>query len=381
MPLPLKYNLRSLRVRRVATILTAVGIALVTTIFVSLLGLGQGLRRTMTQTGHERNLIVLRDGPTAESQSSITREQFDALRAMPQIERDTAGEPMASPETVIVVSWVKPDGGHANVLMRGVRAAAWGLRESLRVEGRRLSPGSAEAVVGATLARRLPDLAVGKRLRFKSVHYEIVGVFSDEGSAYESEFWADLDTMMAEFGRPYSSAIVRSSDPAALARRIDADPRLQLKGRSESDYYKSQTQTATMIQAAATMMAIVLGTGACLGAAITMYASVASRVREVATLRVLGFSAWSIWLGFLLESALIAGAGGVAGAILALPVNWITTGTTNFETFTEIAWNFAVTPFLMAVGFVLALMLGVAGGLFPAIRAARIPVARALREL
>ena len=379
--IPLKYNLRSLRVRKVSTIMTALGIALVTAIFVALLSLGEGVRKTLVATGHPKNLIVLRDGPTVESQSSIPRQDAGALTALPGISLGADGEPLASPETVVIVSATKPDGGHANIVLRGVRPVAWEVRTGLQIEGRWFSPGSSEAVIGKVMTRRFPNLRIGARKIFKNVEYEIVGIFDAQGRAYESEIWADGDTVMTEFGRPYSSILVRANDPAALAKTIDEDPRFVLKGTSEVEYFAKQTEMADMIMFLAVTVALVLGTGACFGAAITMYASVASRVREIATLRVLGYTAWGIGLGFILEAAVIAVPGGIFGACLALPINGVTTGTTNWQTFTEVAFNFTVTPSLMIAGAVMATLLGLAGGFFPAIRAARLPIAQAMRQL
>lgn len=379
--IPLRYNLRSLRQRKVASILTAIGIALVTAIFVSLLALGQGVRKTMVSTGHPQNLIVMRDGPTAETQSSIDLNDAEILKTLAGITPDADGAPMASPETIVIVSEVKPDGGNANLILRGVGPMAWKVRPDLKIDGRWPNPERAEAVVGLTLSRRFPDLRLGARKAFKKVEYEIVGVFDAQGRAYESEIWVSGDQLRPEFGRPYSSVVVRADDPAALAAAIDAEARFPLKAHDEVEYFRKQTEMAGMIEFMATVVALVLGIGAGFGAAITMYASVAARVREIATLRVLGFGRFGIGVGFLLESAMIALPGGALGAMLALPLNGMTTGTTNWETFSEMAFNFTVTPELMGIGVAVAALLGMAGGFFPAISATRIPIARALREI
>lgn len=379
--IPVGYNLRSLRQRKVSSILTSLGVALVTVVFVSMLALSEGVERAIVSTGHPKNLIVMRDGPTAETQSSVELNDAKILMTLEGIARNAAGEPMASPETVVIVSEVKDDGGNANLILRGVGPMAWTVRSDLAIEGRWPEAGRAEAAVGLAMNRRFPDLRIGARRKFKSIEYEIVGVFDAQGRAYESEIWVPDDLLRPEFGRPYSSVVVRAEDPAALAAAIDAEARFPLKAHDEAEYFKKQTQMADMIRGMAVLVAGVLGIGAAFGAAITMYASVAARVREIATLRVLGFSRPAIAVGFLLEAAVIALPGGILGAVLALPLNGVTTGTTNWETFSEMAFYFTVSPSVMALGVAAAAILGMVGGFFPAISASRIPIARALREI
>lgn len=378
MLVPLKYNLRSLRRRWASAALTTGGIALVTAVFVGLMALSAGMALTIVATGHPRNFVVMRDGPTTETQSSLEREDAKTLETLDGVSR-------VSPELVVVASGTKPDGGHANVLVRGAKAAARDVREGIDVaSGRWFEEGKAQAMVGAALARRMPNLGIGGKVKYRVVEWTIVGVLDSQGRAYDSEVWVDLDELEAATGRPLSSAIVRTSDAAAFTAALAADARTKhMKAHGERDYFAQQMDGAEALGFAASFITVVLGLGAVFGAANTMYAFVASRVREVATLRVLGFSRLGIFLGFVLESLAIAVPGGVLGTLLAWAVTaWLgTTGTTNWQTFTEIAFNFRVTPSVAGVGVAIAAALGLLGGLFPALRASRLPIARALREL
>lgn len=377
MKIPLKYNLRNLRVRAVATLLTAGGIALVTFVFVVIFALANGLTSTFVATGHPLNLLVLRSGATSETQSGLTQETVDDIRVMPGV-ADTSGE------LVIVINHPRENGEKSNVIVRGVTASAFGLRDGLSIEGSALQPQLGQALVGRRLAGRFAGTRIGDRIRIRSRDFEVVGTLDAGGQAFESEIWVDRIDLREEFKREYSSLLVRASgadDMKAIQERLKSDPKFNLKVVPQRDYYQEQARGAQMITGMGMFLVLILGAGAVFGAMNTMYAAVSARVREVATMRVLGFTRGGILLSFLLESLIIAAAGGAVGALCGMFVHNLTTGTTNWQTFSEVAFRFAVTPGIMFSGWVLALLVGLAGGLLPARRAARGTIAQGLREI
>ncbi|MBI3272023.1 MAG: ABC transporter permease [Planctomycetes bacterium] len=385
MAIPIKYNLRNMRVRWVTTAMTAVGIGLVTLIFVSIFALNHGMERTLVETGHPRNVIVLRPRAT-ESQSSISREQAGDLAARAGIERGADGEPLASPELVAIANLPRAGGGKSNIALRGIGPRARELRNAITVvEGRWFKPNLGELVVGKGALGRFEGLAPGARPFIRGREWLVVGVFAADGQAYESEVWGDLDDMRAQFKREYSTVLVRCKDEQGIERfcaAIEADKNLQLEAKRHADYYRDVNDTGMNLQGLWLVMATVLSIGAVFGAANTMYASVAARTREIATLRVLGFSSFAIWFSFLEEAALLGLLGGVAGSALAwILVDGMTSGTTNWQTFSDLAFHYRVTPRLMGTGVGIAMIMGVVGGFLPAFRATRLPIPAALRGL
>lgn len=381
MAIPLKYSLRNLRVRWVSTLLTALGIALVTFVFVLVFALANGLKAAFVATGHPRNVLVLRSGATAESHSMVSYDSWTEVRELEAIE-ERAGTKLISRETLSVINHRKADGGKANITVRGVTDLGFELRDGLRVEPRRFAPQMREALVGRALVSRFQGLEVGRTVKIRNHDYAIVGIIDAGGQAYESEIWCDLSDLEETFSRKgmYSSLLIRATDVNALKGEL-SQSKFNFKVEPEKEYYRRQSESGLMIQAVGTFLAMILGAGAVFGAMNTMYASVAARIREIATMRVLGFGKWSILTAFLFESCLIALVGGVLGACLGLTVHNMSTGTANWVTFSEIAFKFRVTPQLMAQGVVLSVIMGFVGGLFPARQAAAVPIARALREL
>lgn len=388
MGLTVSYNLRSMIVRKGTAAMTAMGIAMVVAVFVMTLSIAQGFQSTLTASGSPDNAIILRKGATSETVSAVLRPQLPLVESLPQIARGPDGRPLASPELVVIISLPRrTDNQPANVPVRGVGSKAFDVRDSITfVEGRRLTSGTREINVGRLAVERFGGLALGSELKFGSATWTIVGVFEAADASFESEVWGDVDLMIPAFQRgEYQSVTVKLSAPSAfeaLDAAIAADPRLDLRARREIDYYAEQSQTmTTVIRVFGAFVTLILSVGAMVGAMNTMYAAVAYRTREIGTLRALGFSRIRIVAAFLAESVALALVGGIIGCVLALPVHGISTGTTNMSSFSEVAFKFRITPALMAGGLAFAALMGAAGGLLPALRAARIPVTQALREI
>lgn len=382
------YNLRSMLVRKGTAIMTSMGIAMVVAVFVMTLSIAQGFRSTLVASGSPDNVIVMRKGATSENVSSVAKPQLALIETFPQIARDASRLSLASPELVVIISLPRiADGQPANVPLRAVGPRAFEVRENLSiVEGRRFSPGTREINVGRLAVGRFAGLGLGSTVKFGSSTWNVVGIFEADDAAFESEVWGDVDLMLPAFQRnEYQSITAKLTDASAfesLAAAIDSDPRLQLTVRRERDYYAEQSQTmTTVIRVFGTFVTLILSIGAMFGAMNTMYAAVAYRTREVGTLRALGFSRSRIVIAFLVESVALALVGGIIGCVLALPVHGLSTGTTNMASFSEVAFKFRITPALLLAGLAFSAVMGAAGGLLPALRAARIPVSRALREI
>jgi putative ABC transport system permease protein len=382
------YNLRSMTVRKGTAAMTAMGIAMVVAVFVMTLAIAQGFRSTLVASGSPDNAIVLRKSATSETVSAVTRQELPLVEALPQIARDADRHPMASPELVVIIALPRTTNDQpANVPARGVGPKAFTIRDRIRfVEGRPLTPGLREINVGRLATQRFKGLTLGSEVRFANANWKVVGVFAADDASFESEVWGDVDLMIPAFQRgEYQSVTVKLTDPSAFESfqaAIAADPRLQLTAQREQDYYAEQSRVmTTVIRVFGTFVTLILSIGAMFGAMNTMYAAVAYRTREIGTLRALGFSQFTIVSAFLAESTALALVGGVVGCLLALPVHGLSTGTTNMASFSEVAFKFRITPALLGAGLVFAALMGAAGGLLPAIRAARIPVARALRGI
>lgn len=381
---PFRYNLRSLMVRRVSALMTAGGVSLVVAVFLATLALAGGLERAFTETGQPENVLVIRQGSLVETSSFVSRDQWQALRVLDGVARDGRGDPLASAEVVVLFNLLRPDGVAANVMMRGVGPHGLALRPRLRlVSGRPFVPGRREIIVATSLVRRFVGLHLGAEARLGSETWRVVGLFEAGKTAFDSEIWGDAEEIARAYERDqFSSALLRATGRAArdaLVERISADPRLSLKALVESDYYEEQTVSARPVKFIGLFMAVVMAVGAAFAAMNTMYAAVASRGPEIATMRLLGFRRRQILAAFLLEALLISLTGGLLGCLLALPLNGLSTGTVNFRTFSEIAFDFRIGWDLVLDGLFFAAAVGVAGGLLPAIRAARQPLAAAVR--
>jgi len=382
------YNLRSMIVRKGTAAMTAMGIAMVVAVFVMTMAIAQGFRGALVASGSNENAILLRKGATSETVSAVLRPQLSIIEALPQIARARDGHPLASPELVVIISLPRQsDNKPANVPLRGVGPRAFEIRNTLEfVEGRRLTPGMREINVGKQAVGRFKGLTLGSDVKFGNTAWKVVGIFTADDASFESEVWGDVELMMPAFQRGgYQSVTVKLVDPSAidsLQAAVAADPRLDLKPQRERDYYDGQSETTgTLIRVFATFVTAILSIGAIFGAMNTMYAAVAYRTREIGTLRALGFSRLRIVAAFLAESVALAIVGGAIGCLIALPVHGLSTGAMNMTSFSELAFKFRITPGLLLGGMVFAAVMGAAGGLLPAIRAARIPVARALREI
>jgi putative ABC transport system permease protein len=382
------YNLRSMVVRKGTAAMTAAGIAMVVAVFVMTLSIAQGFRSTLVASGSMQNAIVLRKGATSETTSAMGRQEIPLVETLPQVARDADGQPLASPELLLIIAVPrKSDGQPANVPVRGVGPRAFKVRDTLKiVEGRQFTPGTREINVGRLADGRFSGLSMNSTVKFGSETWTVVGIFTADDAAFESEIWGDVELMMPAFQRnnAFQSMTVRLTDPGAFESfeaAVAADPRIKLRPQRELDYYAGQSQgLTTALSIFGAFVTLILSIGAVFGAMNTMYAAVAYRTREIGTLRALGFSSGKIVAAFLAESVALALIGGVVGCLLALPVHGLSTGTTNFSSFTEVAFKFRITPLLLAGGMLFSGVMGLVGGLLPALRAARIPIARALRE-
>ena len=382
------YNLRSMVVRKGTAAMTAGGIAMVVAVFVMTMAIAQGFRGALVASGSNENAILLRKGATSETVSAVLRPQLPLIESMPQVARTSDGRPLASPELVVIISLPRTsDGNPANVPVRGVGPMAFQVRNTLQFgEGRRFMPGTREINVGRQAVNRFRGLTLGSDVKFGAATWTVVGIFTAGDASFESEVWGDVDLMMPAFQRTgYQSTTLKLVDPSAfdsLQAAVAADPRLDLKAYPERDYYEGQSETTgTLMRIFATFVTAILSIGAVFGAMNTMYAAVAYRTREIGTLRALGFSRVRIIAAFLVESVALALVGGVIGCILALPVHGLSTGAMNMTSFSELAFKFRITPGLLVGGLVFSALMGAVGGLLPALRAARIPVAHALREI
>lgn len=387
MAIPLSYNLRNLVVRKTTTLMTALGIALTVAVLLAVLALVNGLRVTLTTTGDPLHVIVMRKGSTSELVSLFTRTQFQDLKFKPGIASGHDGQPLASLEMITVINLANvdnPDG--ANVTVRGLQPTGIEMRRSVKIAtGRWFTSGRRELVVGNSVARRFPATGLGKKIQLGRGDWDIVGVFDAGRGAQDSEIWGDLNQIASDFNRVevLSSALLRATDEVTaktLINDINSDRRLELTAASEKDYYDQQTDSAAPIEYTGIIVAIIMAVGSSFAAMNTMYAAVSRRAREIGTLRVLGFSRFSILLSFFVEGVLLSALGGLLGCLLVMPLNGITTaiGSNNFS---ELAFDFTVTPKIMLTGIAFAVVLGSFGGLFPARSASRKEILTALREV
>lgn len=386
MAVPLKYNVRSLRVRWRSTLATMLGVALVVAVFVMVMSLDRGMKSTYISTGDERNLIVLRKGSTAESSSQIGRDEARRIKYLDGITRNAQGQPLASAEIIVLILLERLGGGTANVLVRGIGPVGIELRPQVKiVEGRMFQAGVRECIVSRKIADRFAQCQVGQTFRSGRNEWRVAGIFDARRTAYESEIWVDADEARDAFNRNfYGSVLVRPVSQEAvplLRERMLTDRLLSVKVQSEMEYYRDQTKSAGLFQFLASFLAIIMSVGAAFAAMNTMYASVGARTREIGTLRVLGFKRREIYGSFLLESVVMSLLGGALGCVLSLPMNGLATGTFSQTTFAEVAFEFRVTPELLGWAMLFALVMGVLGGLLPARFAARKPVLDALRAV
>jgi len=387
MALPLYYNVRNVRVRWQLTLLAIGGVALVVAVFAVLMSMSAGFEAALRSTGRLDNAIVVQRGSGSELTSEVPLADRNMIVVDDRVARDGQGRPLASWELVVVVGLPRAsDGQPANVTLRAVTPRAFEVRGGITVvEGRTFTPGLDEVIVGRKLTSRIKGLERGGNVKYQQKLFRIVGFFESTGGAFESEVWGDYDTFAAIFqrGAGSNSLVVRMKDPATipeLDRWIRAQPQMQLQAVGERKYYEEQAgPLARMLRGLATFVAIVMGIGAVFGAINTMYAIVSARTREIGTLRALGFSRRAILASFLIESVILAVVGGAIGCLLAFPMNGFTTGTGQTQSFSEIAFAFRITPEIVLTGMIFAVVMGILGGLLPALRGARLPITSALR--
>ncbi len=387
MKLPLSYVARNLWVRKLTTGLTAGGMALVVFVFAAVLMLDAGLKSTLVSTGSADNVVVIRQGSQTEVQSGVFRDQAALIETSPEVARGADGQALVSKEIVVLNSLPKIDEPtkRSNVVVRGLPEMGKTLRPQVRiVQGRMFRAGSSEIVVGSSVARQFAGVELGQQLSFAGRQWTVVGVFDAGKTAFDSEIWGDVEQMMQAFRRiAYSSVIARLADPGsfdALKARLDEDPRLKVDIKRERRFYEDQSASlSNFITLLGMALSIIFSLGAMIGATITMYAAVATRTAEIGTLRALGFQRSSILVAFLAESLLLALLGGLVGLASASFLTAITVSTTNFQSFSELAFSFTLTPKIVAQALAFALLMGFVGGFLPAIRASRMKIVDALR--
>jgi putative ABC transport system permease protein len=387
MAIPISYNIRNLKLRKGLTIMTAMGIALTVTTAIFLMALLAGLHRAFVTSGDPLNVLVMRKGSNAELSGGFDAQDLPILKTLPGIAKDSHGEPLVSGEWVVAIVLPRRDGsGETNVTVRGMMPDGLELRKGVKlVEGRWFVPGQREVVVSESIHKRFAHASVGDTLQFGKGPWKVVGIFSAGGTAYDSEIWGDVNQMASDFDRQgaFGSAYLHATDPVsadALVHRVSDDQRLKLEGMLETDYYAKQTSSGKVIEFIGWIVAIIMAVGSSFAAMNTMYAAVAYRSREIATLRVIGFTRPSILTSFVFESVLLSLLGAVVGVVLMLPFNGMTTGTQNQVTFSEVVFSLRMTPEVVAIAVLFAVVMGLVGGMAPAWHASRREILAALRD-
>ena len=390
MAIPFSYNVRSIAARWKTTVVSILGIAGTVGVFVAMLAMARGFQATLIASGSSSNSIIRRAGSSSEMDSGVSLDQARVVADASQVSRNADGVPLSSPELVVIGAFqLIKSGTDANTQIRGMTPLALEVRPSVTIsEGRFFNPGLAELVVGSNAVQNYRGLELGSSIAFGGQDWKVVGIFDAGGSAFDSEIWCDHTVLAQTFDRPtnlFSSVTVRLNSPTdfdAFKDALTSDPRLTVQVEREAEYYAKQSQiVSTLIRVLGFLVAFVMAIGAVFGALNTMYSAVAARAREIATMRALGFGGGSVILSFMFESLLISLIGGILGCIAVLPLNGFTAGTMNWQTFSHLAFAFRVTPGLLMAGIFFALFMGFVGGVLPAVRAARLQVAQALREL
>jgi putative ABC transport system permease protein len=386
MAIPFSYSFRNLWTRRLTTVLTASGMALVVFVFAATLMLAAGLRKTLIATGSTDNMVVIRKASQSEVQSGVDRGQAALVATQPEIAVGTDGRLLLAKEMVVLISLPKRGTDKpSNVVIRGISQASLALRPQVRlIEGHMPRPGSLEVIAGQSVAKRFKGGGINETLRFGMRDWTVVGTFDAGATGFSSEIWGDVDQLMQAFRRPvYSSVLFRLQDAAELPKvkeRLETDPRLTVEAKRETQYYSDQSEMmATFLRIMGMTLTLIFSLGAVIGAMITMYAAVANRTAEIGTLRALGFRRRSIMIAFLMESLLLGLVGGVMGLFFSSFLQLFTVSTVNWQTFSELAFSFALTLEIVTRSLVFSLIMGFVGGVLPAFRAARMNIVEALR--
>lgn len=384
--LSLSYVARNLYARKLTTLLTALGMALVIFVFATVLMMAEGLRKTLGGTGTDSNVVVIRQGSQTEVQSTVLREQANLIAALPGLASGATGQPRLSREVLILVNLPRQGGGLANVVVRGTTDEGLALRPQARmVSGRPFKPGSSEIVIGSAMARGKVALRIGDSVNFGLRSWTVVGIFDAGSSGFDSEIWGDAEQMMQAFRRnAYSSMLIGLRDAASFKTFADAvatQPQLKLDLKPERQFYADQSEKlANFISILGQTITVIFSIGAIIGAMITMYASVANRTREIGTLRALGFRRGNIVNAFLQEAMLLGLVAGVAGLAAASLMQAVEISTTNVQTFSEVVFRLALTPGIALEVLLFSLLMGVLGGVLPALRASKLEIVDALRS-
>ena len=389
MAIPLSYSMRNLWKRRLTTILTVSGMALVVFVFAAVLMMAAGLQKTLVETGSDDNVVVFRKGSTSEVMSGIERGQASIVEMLPQVAIDGQGRRLVGKEAVVLISLPKRATGkrssHSNVVVRGVQEASIPLRPQVKlVAGRLFRMGSSEIIVGNSIAKGFVGVGLQGTLNWGMRKWTVVGIFDAGNTGFSSEIWGDVDQVMQAFRRPvYSSLIFRLNNPAAFPAAktaVETDPRLTLEAKRETRYYLDQSEMmAKFLRILGLSLTVIFSIGAIIGAMITMYSAVANRIGEIGTMRALGFRRRSILAAFLAESLLLGLIGGAAGLFFASFMQFITVSTMNFQTFSELAFKFTLTWRITLQAMAFSLVMGLIGGMLPALRASRMKIVEALR--
>ena len=388
MKIPFSYSIRNLWTRRLTTFLTASGMALVVFVFAAILMLAEGLQKTLVETGSYDNVVVIRKGSESEVQSGVERSQAAIVETQPEVAIGPEGQPLLAKELVVLINLPKRRGDKpGNVVMRGISENSFILRPRVKlVEGRMPRPGTSEIVAGQSIARRFKGVGIAETLRYGMKDWNVVGVFDAGNTGFSSEIWGDVDQLMQTFRRPgYSSVIFKLRDSAefdTVKKRIETDPRPTLEAMRETRYYEKQSEMmAKFLRILGISLTIIFSLGATIGAMITMYASVANRTSEIGTLRALGFQRRNILTAFLLESLSLSLIGGTVGLLFASFLQLFTISTMNWQTFSELAFSFSLTFKIASEALLFSLIMGLVGGLLPAVRASRMNIVEALRAM
>lgn len=386
MLIPISYNIRNLKKRKVTTVLTVSGMALVVFVFATIMMMAEGIKKTLVQTGSYDNAVILRKGSNAEVMSTVSNEHALIVETDPEVALSEDGNPFAAKELVVLIILPKKgNGSPSNVTVRGIGSQSLALRPQVKlIKGRMPSPGTHEVAVGTSVLRRFQNSDIGETMRFGTRQWRIVGIFDGGNTAFNSEIWADNDQLKQAFRRPaYSIVILKIKDPSKfdiLKERIEKDPRLNLEVKRETRYYEEQSEImARFLNILGISVTIIFSIGAIIGAMITMYAQVANRIQEIGTMRALGFSRSGILISFLVESLLLGLTGGLIGLFFASFLKFYKISTLNFQTFSELAFSLTITPWITFIAILFSLFMGLIGGILPAIRASRIRIVDALR--
>jgi len=387
MKIPLLYSLRNLWTRRLTTVLTASGMALVVFVFAAVLMLAEGLQKTLTETGSHDNVVVIRKAAGSEVQSGVDRLQASIVEMQPEISIGADGKRLVAKELLVLIALPKRGTDKpSNVVIRGIEEQSMILRPQVKlIEGRMPKPGSSEIIAGSSIAKRFQGGGFGETLRFAMREWTVVGIFDAGNTSFNSEIWGDVIQFMQAFRRPaYSSMIFKIRDTTEFEKvkpRIENNPRLTLEAMREPEYYRKQSEMmAKFLRILGLTLTIIFSLGAIIGAMITMYSAVANRVFEIGTMRALGFQRRSILTAFLIESLFLGFVGGGIGLLLASFLQLYTVSTLNFQTFSELAFSFTLTLNIIYQAMAFSLVMGFVGGILPSIMAARMKIVDALRE-